>query len=58
MGNDPLRPVVLGPAAQAMRLLSDRRDDLITARTLVINRLHVMLVHLIRLFTEEGLWWG
>lgn len=47
MGNGSLRPVVLDPAAQAMRLLSDRRDDLIAARTLVINRLHAMLVHLI-----------
>jgi transposase len=47
MGNDSLRPVVLDSAAQAMRLLSDRRDDLIAARTLVINRVHATLVHLI-----------
>ena len=47
MANDTLRPVSLDPAAQALRLLSDRRDDLIGARTLVINRLHATLMHLI-----------
>lgn len=47
MANESLRPVVLDPAAQALRLLSDRRDDLIAARTLVINRLHATLVPLI-----------
>lgn len=47
LANDSLHPVRLDPAAQALRLLSDRRDDLIAARTLVINRLHAALTHLV-----------
>ena len=47
MANDSLRSVILDPAAQALRLLSDRRDDLTAGRTLVINRLHATLVHLV-----------
>ena len=47
MANGSLRPVRLDPAAQVLRLLSDRRDDLIATRTLVVNRLHAALTHLV-----------
>jgi len=47
LANGSLHPVRLDPAAQALRLLSDRRDDLIATRTLVVNRLHAALTHLV-----------
>lgn len=47
LANDSLHTVRIDPAAQALRLLSDRRDDLIAARTLVINRLHAAPTHLV-----------
>ena len=42
-----LREVVVDDATVALRLLVDRRDELGTARTLTVNRLHRLLTELI-----------
>jgi hypothetical protein len=38
-----LRPVVLEDQTMVLRLLSDRRDDLVAERTRILSRLHVPL---------------
>src|SRR4051812_26918721 len=42
-----LREVLVDDATAALRLLADRRDELGTARTLTVNRLHRLLTELI-----------
>jgi len=41
-----LRPVVLEDQTVILRLLSDRRDDLVAERTRTLSRLHVLLADL------------
>jgi transposase len=41
-----LRPVVLEDQTMVLRLLSDRRDDLVAERTRTLSRLHVLLADL------------
>jgi transposase len=38
-----LRPVALEDQTVILRLLSDRRDDLVAERTRILSRLHVLL---------------
>jgi transposase len=41
-----LRPVALEDQTVILRLLSDRRDDLVAERTRILSRLHVLLADL------------
>jgi transposase len=41
-----LRPVALEDQTMVLRLLSDRRDDLVAERTRILSRLHVLLADL------------
>ena len=41
-----LRPVALEDQTVVLRLLSDRRDDLVAERTRILSRLHVLLADL------------
>lgn len=45
-GPTELRTATLEGHAETLRLLSERRDDLVTRRTQVVNRLHVLLAEL------------
>jgi transposase len=45
-GSGP-RPVTVSEHTEVLRLLSDRRDDLVATRTQTVNRLHAVLVQLV-----------
>jgi transposase len=46
MTSTKVHPVALSPHAQVMRLLSERRDTLVAARTQAVNRLHALICQL------------
>src|ERR671921_78402 len=46
-GNERLAPVDPEAASEAMRLLSERREDLVAERTRALNRLHALLRDLV-----------